>query len=149
MRLYHQAVFLLLMSVSTHGFAEATTHSSDNILEEMFTWWNELMISEREITEESFASFYTENAVIIINGKEKVRGVKNMPAFFRENRDRTEFIEIEMPFREKFVSGNKIFTYHTIRAIRNGEEKISHNMGYALIEKGKISYVSLARFGLE
>ena len=107
------------------------------------------MSSERELKAEDFAHFYTEDAAIVINGVERVKGVVMMPGFFKENRDRTEFIEIEMPFKEKFRSGDKIFTYHTIRAIRNGIEEVSHNMGYAIIKNDKIAYVSLARFTMD
>jgi hypothetical protein len=149
MKIFYTAILVLILGFSTQSFAGSSKDPSADILEQMFSWWNDIMSSERELTTEDFARYYTNDAVIVLNGIERVRGVAMMPAFFKANRDRTEFIEIVLPFKEKFIAEDKIFTYHTIRAIRNGVEELSHNMGYAIIENGKIASVNLARFTME
>ena len=149
MKIFYPAVIILVLGFSIQSFAASSNDSSADILEQMFTWWNAIMRSDEELKTEDFARYYTDDAVIVLNGKERVRGVAMMPDFFKANRDRTEFIEIVLPFKEKFMAGEKIFTYHTIRAVRNGVEELSHNMGYAVIENGKIASVNLARFTLE
>jgi len=149
MKIFYPAALILLLSFATPGFADPAQDASSDVLEEMFTWWNGIMNTDRELKAEDFARYYTDDAAIVVNGNEGVRGSAQMPEYFEEIRGRTEFIEIVMPFKEKFQSGNKIFTYHTIRSTRSGLDQESHNMGYAIIENGKIAYVTLARFSLD
>ena len=149
MKYFFQSVFILLLSFSTGSFADTTKHSSADVLEQMFTWWNSIINTDKELKTEDFARYFTDDAAIVLNGKEGVRGVASLPEYFEVVRARTEFVEIVLPFKEKFQSGDKIFTYHTIRSTRDGVAQVSHNMGYAIIEHGKIAYMSLARFSVD
>jgi hypothetical protein len=149
MKIFYPAALILLLSFSTHSFADPAQDASSDVLEQMFTWWNGIMNTERELKAEDFARYFTDDATIVLNGNEGVRGPAQMPEYFQKIRELTEFIEIVLPFKEKFQSGNKIFTYHTIRSTRDGLEQESHNMGYAIIENGKIASVNLARFSLD
>ncbi len=149
MKIFYPAALILLLSFSTHSFADPAQDASSDVLEQMFTWWNGIMNTERELKAEDFARYFTDDATIVLNGNAGVRGPEQMPEYFQKIRGLTEFIEIVLPFKEKFQSGNKIFTYHTIRSTRDGLEQESHNMGYAIIENGKIASVSLARFTID
>jgi len=149
MKKFSQAIFIILISLSPYSFAESSQESSSDVLEQMFTWWNGIINTNEELRAEDFERYFTADAAIVLNGNEGVRGIVNLPDYFKNIRRVTEFVEIVLPFREKFQSGNKIFTYHTIRSIRKGEKQESHNMGYAIIEDEKIAYISLARFNLD
>lgn len=120
--------------------------STDMILEDMFIWWNAAYLDEENgFTPEAFGQFYTEDAVMRINGRVTVRGIDNMAERFRGIQARTEAVEMFIPFEEKFVSrdGSKIFTYHLARSRENGETEDSYGqvMGYAEIRDGKISVI--------
>lgn len=119
------------------------------ILTDMFGWWNEVINSEEPLTADQFRRYFTEDAVILVNNQEQVRGVENMPAHFLPIRERPGTIEVELPFREEFQSGNRIFTYHLIRSTQGEVVNISYNMGYAIIEGDRIASISLARFTQE
>jgi hypothetical protein len=149
MKIFTRAIFIILVSFSTVSFAESTQGSSSQVLEQMFTWWNGIINTEQELKTEDFSRFFTDDTAIVLNGNEGVRGTVNLPGYFEKIREATEYVEIVLPFKEKFQSGNKIFTYHTIRSTRKGLKQESHNMGYAIIEGGKIAYISLVRFSLD
>lgn len=123
----------------------ASTQPS-TILVDMFGWWNGIINSDEPLTADKFRRWFTEDAVILVNNREQVRGVEQMPAHFQVIRERPGTIEVELPFREEFQSGNRIFTYHLIRSIGDEGEKISYNMGYAILEGDRIATISLARF---
>ena len=115
--------------------------NNDNVLVRMFAWWNGAMKDPNGFTEEAFRRYYTEDAAIIINGSERVRGIKPMVEHFKRIQERTESVEIVLPFEEGFESGDRIFTYHLIHAREDGADRLSRVMGYAVIEDGKISLV--------
>jgi len=130
-------------------FSAGTTFADDesgNVLVDMFAWWNETIKLPGAFTEEGFARFFTDDAAIIVNNKESVRGVKNMVPHFQRIQEDTESVEIVLPFEEGFREGNKIFTYHLIRARDNGTDRLSHVMGYAVIEDGKIALVKFLSY---
>ncbi len=146
MKFIYYPVFLLLLAFSAHSFANSAENSSSDVLEQMFGWWNGIINTDKELKVEDFSRYFSEDAAIVLNGNEGVKGVANLPEYFEVIRDNTEYVEIVLPFKQKFQSGDKIFTYHTIRSTRKGIKQVSHNMGYALIKDGKIAYISLARF---
>ena len=129
------------------GASEATQPAaSEMILEDMFVWWNAAYLDEENgFTREAFSRFYTDDAVMRINGRVTVRGIDNMVERFRGIQQRTEAVEIIVPFEEKFISreGDKIFTYHLARSRENGQEQDSYGqiMGYAEVRNGKISVI--------
>ncbi|MEE8482416.1 MAG: hypothetical protein V3S12_03600 [Acidiferrobacterales bacterium] len=123
--------------------------SSENVLVNMFAWWNAAIKTENGFTEEGFAKYFTRDAAIVINGKESVRGTVAMVEHFRRIQANTESVEIVLPFEEGFESGNRIFTYHLIHARENGVDSTSHLMGYAVIEEGKIALVNFIAYDEE
>ncbi len=117
-----------------------------NVLEQMFAWWNGAIRDPDGFTEEAFRRYYTEDAAIVINGAERVSGIKNLVEHFKKIQSRVETVEIVLPFEEGFESGNRIFTYHKIRSRAEGEDSLSHVMGYAIIEDGKIALVDFLSY---
>ncbi len=141
-------VAMALVLVTTFFSAGATLagDESENVLVDMFAWWNATIKVPGGFTEEGFARFFTEDAAIIVNNKESVRGVKNMVPHFQRIQEETESVEIVLPFEEGFREGNKIFTHHLIRSSENGVDSLSHIMGYAVIEDGKIALVNFLNY---
>lgn len=118
------------------------TGTDANVLERMFAWWNGAYKDPGGFTEQAFRRYYTEDAAIFINGGERARGIKPMVEHFRRIQQNTESVEIVLPFEEGFASGDRIFTYHLIRARAEGADRLSRVMGYAVVEGGKISLIN-------
>ncbi len=121
--------------------------NNDSVLVRMFAWWNDAIKDPNGFTEEAFRRYYTEDAAIIINGNELVRGIKPMVEHFKRVQANTEFVEIVLPFEEEFesASGDRIFTHHLVRARADGTDRLSRLMGYAVVEAGKISLIDFLR----
>ena len=135
----------LLCQLGSPVFAGA---DDSNVLERMFVWWNAAMKTPDGLTEEAFREYYTEDAAIIINGNELMRGIKPMAEHFRGVQARSESVEIVLPFEEEFESpsGDRIFTHHLVRARADGIDRLSHLMGYAVVEDGRISLINFVRY---
>jgi ketosteroid isomerase-like protein len=135
-----------MISIFQLGNPVLAADSNDNVLVQMFAWWNSAIKDPNGFTEQAFRHYYTEDAAIVINGSERVRGIKPMVEHFKRIQQRTESVEIVLPFEEGFESGNRIFTYHLIHARENGVDSLSHVMGYAIIENGKIAFVDFLAY---
>ncbi len=127
------------------GPAHAADARAADALTTMFTWWNQAYKTPGAFTPGAFRRYFTEDAAIVLNGKESSRGIPALVAQFQRIQATTQSVEIVLPFREGFVSGDKIFTYHFIRSVRDGHHECLRAMGYATLRHGKISLVSLLR----
>ena len=139
-------VILMCLAATLSGGVAAEPAEPANVLEEMFNWWNGVINSDQELKAEEFGRYFTDDAVITVNQQEQVRGTDHMPDHFMVIRERPGNIRIEVPFLETFSADNRIFTYHRIISTVDGIETITHNMGYAILEDGRIAAVHLARF---
>jgi hypothetical protein len=129
------------------AFMLATTPASaddgtNDVLVDMFAWWNEAIKNEDGFTREAFGRYFTDDARIIVNDVVLAQGLDPMAEHFRAIQQRTESVEIVLPFEEGFREGGKIFTYHLIRARENGVDRLSHVMGYAIVEDGKLALIN-------
>lgn len=129
---------MLIMSACQFAVVSAS-EADDNVLVQMFVWWNGAISDPQGFTEEAFRRYYTEDAAIVINGKEVVRGIAPLVEHFKRIQQRVESVEIVLPFEEGLQAGNRIFTYHKIRSRAEGRDGLSHVMGYAVVEDGKIA----------
>ena len=120
--------------------------NKDNVLVRMFDWWNGAIKDPNGFTEEAFRRYYTEDAAIVINGTERMRGISAMVKRFKQIQESVEAAEIVLPFEEGFESGNRIFTYHLERSRVDGVDGLGHVMGYAIVENGKIAYVDFLSY---
>lgn len=135
----------LLCQLATPVIAD---DSDKSVLVRMFAWWNEAMKDPDGLTEAAFRQYYTEDAAIIINGNELMRGIKPMVEHFRRVQANNEYVEIVLPFEEEFesASGDRIFTHHLVRGRTDGVDRQSRLMGYAVVENGRISLVNFVRY---
>jgi hypothetical protein len=114
-------------------------------LTDMFTWWNQAFRTPGAFTADAFRRYFTEDAAIVLNGKQSAKGIPALVAQFQQIQAHSKSVEIVLPFREGFVSGNKIFTYHFIRSERDGKHECLRVMGYAVVEHGKLALVNFLR----
>ena len=110
----------------------------------MFVWWNAAYKQKDGFTAEAFSRYFTPDAMMRINGKDRCVGLEDLAKHFRDIQARTEMVVIDLPFLDEFASpsGDRIFTHHFVRARENGKESRERVMGYAAIKNGKISLIN-------
>ena len=110
----------------------------------MFVWWNGAYKQKDGFTAESFSRYFTPDAVMRINGKDRCSGLEDLAQHFRDIQARTEMVVIDLPFLDEFTSpnGDRIFTHHFVRAREHGKNSRERVMGYASIKDGKISLIN-------
>ena len=135
-----RTLFILAFMLATT--AASADDGTNDVLVHMFAWWNEAIKNEDGFTREAFGRYFTDDARIIVNDVVLVQGLDAMADHFRGIQQRTESVEIVLPFEEEFREGSKIFTYHVIRAHENGVDRLSHVMGYAIVEDGKLALIN-------
>jgi hypothetical protein len=138
------ALFGCLLLAATLCMATAQATDKDE-LTRMFEWWNSAFKSPEGFTEAAFAKHFTPDAALIIDGVEQARGLPAWVQHFRKIQASGAVVEIVLPFRQVFKQGDKIYTYHVIRSLRNGTPGCTLAAGHAFLRKGKISEVNLVR----
>ena len=110
----------------------------------MFVWWNAAYKQKDGFTAEAFSRYFTPDAVMRINGKDRCRGLEDLAQHFRDIQARTEMVAIDLPFIDEFTSpsGDRIFTHHFVLAREHGQDSRERVMGYAAIKNGKISLIN-------
>lgn len=141
------ALALAIMPVATPASAAERTFShtvTDDVLTRMFQWWNAAFKDPEGFTPDAFGRYFTEDAVMRINGTDRAKGLADLAARFRNIQKSVDSVEIKVPFVESFSSpdGSKIFTYHLEDAVENGKPSHSMVMGYAEIRDGRISLIN-------
>ena len=111
----------------------------------MFTWWNAAFKVPGSYTPEAFSRYFTPDAVLMLDGRVSVRGVEGWATHFQQIQSHGGSVEIIIPFKEEFQVGDKIYTYHMIKAVRNGVTSCELAAGHAVIRDGKIALVNLVR----
>jgi len=119
---------------------------ANDVLTRMFQWWNAAYRDPKGFTAEAFGRYFTADAVMRINGRASAKGLDDLASHFRMIQQRTQAVEIKLPFEEAFSSpdGSKIFTYHLIDAVDGGKPSHEMVMGYASIRDGKIALINFA-----
>lgn len=145
-RLFTRAAFVLALAAVLSPIAGAAAHpGNSDPLVAMFVWWNEAYTQKDGFTTESFSRYFTADAVMVINGSERCKGVEDLARHFRVIQANTEMVVIDLPFIDEFSSanGDRIFTHHFVRAREHGKPVSRERvMGYASIRDGKISLIN-------
>jgi len=123
---------------------QTTTAGPADPLVAMFVWWNAAYKQKDGFTVEAFSKYFTPDAVLRVNGKDRSAGIEVLASHFRDIQKRTESVVVELPFLDEFASpsGDKIFTHHFVSARENGKPSRERVMGYAAIRNGKISLIN-------
>jgi ketosteroid isomerase-like protein len=140
-RILAAGVCLVLVLLAS-GFAAAAARH--DVLVDMFVWWNAAYKQKDGFTEAAFSRYFTDDAILRVNGSDRSKGLKDLAAHFRDIQARTEMVEIELPFIDEFTSpsGDRIFTHHFVAAREKGQDSRERVMGYAAIRDGKISLIN-------
>jgi hypothetical protein len=131
----------VMLAPVSMGLARADTPDP---LVAMFVWWNSAYKQKDGFTAQSFSRYFTADAVMRINGKDRCHGVGDLAQHFRDIQAKTEMVVIDLPFIDEFTSpsGDRIFTHHFVRAREHGQDSRERVMGYASIRDGKISLIN-------
>jgi ketosteroid isomerase-like protein len=126
------------------GTAAPAAVSAPDPLVAMFVWWNAAYKRKDGFTAEAFSQYFTPDAILRVNGKDRSVGLEDLARHFRDIQARTEAVSIELPFLDEFTSpsGDRIFTHHFVSARENGKDSRERVMGYAAIKNGKISLIN-------
>jgi ketosteroid isomerase-like protein len=139
---------VIALAVATAALAplpsRAARADAPDPLVAMFQWWNAAYKQKDGFTAESFSRYFTPDAVMRINGKDRCKGLEDLAQHFRDIQARTEMVVIDLPFIDEFASasGDRIFTHHFVRAREHGKDSRERVMGYAAIRNGKISLIN-------
>jgi ketosteroid isomerase-like protein len=140
------AVMVLAAAVLVLGAGPSRIARADppDPLVKMFVWWNAAYKQKDGFTAEAFSRYFTADAVMRINGKDRCRGVEDLAQHFRDIQARTEMVAIELPFLDEFTSpdGDRIFTHHFVRAREHGKDSRERVMGFVTVKNGKISLIN-------
>jgi limonene-1,2-epoxide hydrolase len=141
------ALAVLTLGVSPTMAQAPQTFSStvaNDVVSRMFVWWNGAIKDPNGFTPEAFSRYFTDDAVMRINGTDRAKGLTDLAARFRKIQSSVDAVEIHVPFVEAFSSpdGSKIFTYHLESSTHKGKESHSMVMGYVEVRDGKIALVN-------
>jgi len=115
----------------------------------MFNWWNEAIATPGSLTEQAFLNYYTEDVVLILNGKVSSTGIAELTKSFQGIQANSQAVKIILPFEDLFIEGDRIFTHHFIYRHRDGIESCLRAMGYADLRDGKIARIHFVRVPYE
>ena len=116
---------------------------TDDVLTRMFVWWNAAFKQSEGFTPQAFGQYFTDDAVMRIDGTVRAQGLDALAKRFRMIQGRASKVEIKIPFVTSFSSpdGSKIFTSHVIDSVDGGKAAHELVMGYATIRGGKIAMI--------
>jgi hypothetical protein len=129
--------------------AAATPPGELDVLQRFFQWWNATYKVPGGYTAEAFGRWFTPDATLVLEGKEVIRGVDGWAKHFQRIQAGGGDVEIVVPFKTAFQSGNYIYTYHVIRSRRDGNVACSLAAGHAELRDGKIATIVLVRSTLD
>jgi hypothetical protein len=120
-----------------------------DVLQRFFQWWNATFKVPGGYTAEGFGQWFTPDATLVLEGKEVIRGVDAWATHFQKIQAGGGDVEIVVPFKTVFQSGDRIYTYHVIRSRRDGQVACSLAAGHAELVGGKIATIVLVRSTLD
>jgi hypothetical protein len=77
---------------------------ADDILSRMFVWWNKAFKDPNGFTPAAFSQYFTDDAVMRIDGVDRAKGVNSLAEHFRVVQSHASAVEIKLPFVEAFSS---------------------------------------------
>ena len=131
---------LLMTGAAGHGPARA---QAPDELTRMFTWWNGAIKTPGAFTAEAFGRFFDPQASLIVNGHLAAHGLEDFARHFQHIQASGVAVEIALPFKEEFRSGDKVYTYHVINSRLRGQVGCELAAGHAVIKAGRILSLTL------
>jgi hypothetical protein len=129
--------------------APPSTAAQLDVLQRFFQWWNATYKVPGGYTAQAFGEWFTPDATLVLEGREVIRGLDGWAQHFQRIQAGGGDVEIVVPFKRAFQSGNYLYTYHVIRSRRDGNVACSLAAGHAELRDGKISTIVLVRSPLD
>jgi hypothetical protein len=145
LRTVRTAICVLLAATLALPATSGARESRASILVQMFEWSNASMKDPNGFTAPGYARFYTADARLIIDGVEIVRGADAYVRHFERIRGSGAKVKIVTPFESEFRTKDRIYTYHVIQSLRDGQSGCLLAAGHAELVRGKIAILSLVR----
>lgn len=123
--------------------------ASQDRLSRMFAWWNTAMATPGQLTRANFGRFFTPDATLTINGEKVIADLDGWVSHFLRIQSGGGKVEIVVPFKTVMQSGSRIYTYHVIRSVRNGQATCWLAAGDATLRGQLISSINLVRVTLD
>ncbi len=118
---------------------------SDDPVSRMFAWWNQAFKTPGAYTADNFRKHFTDDATLILEGRTVISGVDQWATHFQKIQSGGGEVEIVVPFKEMFRTGDRVYTYHVIRSRRGGKAACSLAAGHAVLKGDKIASIVLVR----
>lgn len=119
-------------------------------LSAMFAWWDQAFTQPGAYTEQAFDRWFTKDATLTLNGQTVIHGTADWAKHFQAIQGRGGVVEIVVPFKTVFQTGNRIYTYHIIRSRSNsGVPACMLAAGHADLRGDKIAAITLVRHALD
>lgn len=103
------------------------------------------MASHVPFNRSGFSRYFSDNAILELDGVAVATGIDNLTAHFKAIQDSGAQVEIVLPFVAEMSGKDRIYTYHVIRSRRGGAARCMLAAGHADLEHGRIRKISLVR----
>lgn len=140
----------ILLAMCQQGHCGNTQHinqitTTDEITHVIntFQWFNQQVTENRDarikLTLEDVGRYFSENAVMITNGKIVCQGLEEHYQHFVEFQQKFKSMQTAMPFKVIESNNNKVWLHYTIDTVDNtGKKDAILVMGYMQLAQGKI-----------
>lgn len=111
-----------------------------NIVERMFTWWNEAFPAGA-LTDDGFALHFLPEAEFLVNGDLRGRGPAELSAGFMKARKMVRAVTLDMPLPGSFECDDRAFVhYHLTVTPIDGAPEVQDAKGLVVTSRGKIAH---------
>ena len=139
-------VSLALLGCTTPSHSQTTSmETPTEVSENMFRWWNTAFV-EGGFTASGFAEYFADDFEFVINDRAPITDHLKLAEHFQRIQASSDLVEIELPYLDSFESDGRVFTYHSIKSVRNGVEAHVLAMGFIDVEDAKITKLHLLQY---
>lgn len=108
------------------------------VVQELFSWYNQLIAERRQVTRQDVERFFTGDAVMIANNRVKCRGIEAHLKHFHDLSDQMKETEIQ-PFDIILSTPDRAAAYYRINFVgRDGSQGTIYDMAIWDVRDGKI-----------
>ncbi len=118
--------------------SSSESRSGIAIIQELFSWYNQLIAERREVRREDVERFFTADAVMIANNRVKCRGLEAHLLHFHDLSEQMQQTEIQ-PFDIVLSTPTRAAAYYRINFVaKNGTQGTVYDMAIWDFADGKI-----------
>jgi hypothetical protein len=110
---------------------------------DMFSWWNMAARPDGGFTPEGFARFFAPDAVLIVNGDTRAKGLDGLARHFERIRTSLDAVSIRLPLEHAFSAGDDSFVHYRVDAVAAGVPASEEAMGYLRVAAGRIAIMNV------